>query len=201
METDPERGLAELRVAVELFEADPSPFGRHWLEESRGRLAQAEQQIAQRAPLGDVLEGRRAESSEEWNAAVQYGYEQKRYRDVVALTEDTLRDAPELVGDLWGLYNTACCAALLAASVDASVTADERVRARGFALDWLSRDLERWMARVGKGGADAVRDEFARALADPDFVSLRGGAIDELPEAERAAWRELWKRIEAGAAK
>jgi serine/threonine-protein kinase len=204
LETDPERGLAELRVAVELFEADPSPFGRHWLEESRGRLAQAEQQIAQRAPLGEVLEGRAAVSSDEWNAAVQYGYEQKRYREVLELTEATLRDAPELIGGMYGAYCPACVAALLAADVEAAgIGTQERAHLREQARAWLAREIERWIAQIEQGAPDAGDSHgmLIHVQGDPDLASVRGAAIDALPESEREAWRALWKRIEAGAAK
>ncbi len=46
-----------------------------------------------------------------------------------------------------------------------------------------------------------ARDHFRN---DPDLAPIRGAAIDALPEAERAAWRELWGSLaasEAGAKK
>ncbi len=186
-----DEALELYRDAADLFSEDPSPFGRQWLEESRARIASLEQQIASHADLEAVLAGRAPVSSEEWNAAIQFAYAQHRYREAVELTERTSRDATEQIEDGFGLYDTACCAALLAASADASVDAEDRMHARALAREWLSRSAGRWKAR----------DAFQHALVDADLAGVRGAAIDGLPEAERAAWRALWQQIEAGAAK
>jgi tetratricopeptide (TPR) repeat protein len=199
-----EPALALFRDAERIFADDPSPFGRAWLERSREVIALAEKGLARLPALSEVLDGRRAVSSEEWNAAVQFGYDQKRYREVVALTESTLRDAPELIGGFYGAYFPACVAALLAAEGEvAGIATDERARLREEARVWLTREAERCITQLDTGGSDAedCRDFLKHVQEDPDLASVRGGAIDALPESERMAWRALWKRIVEGAAK
>jgi len=198
-----QRASIELAKAAELFAQDPSPFGREWLERSRDGIAASEQHVAQSTTLSEVLEGRTAVSMDEWNAAVRLGYDRQRYSEVVSLAEATLRDAPELIGDGSGLYDSACCAARLAASADASVAAEARVRARERARTWLERDVERRIAQLDSGGpqSTAARASLESALEDADFAGVRAEAIDRLPDAERAAWRDLWKRIAAGVTK
>jgi len=198
---DLELALVQFRKAEQLFAQDPSLQGRDWLERSRDYIARAKQNLERRAPSNEVLDGRSAGSTEEWNAAVRYGYDHHRHREVVTLTEVTLRDAPELIDEL-GTYGSACSAALLAAEPDADVSEDERLRVRELARAWLNRVVEKWMAQRGQSGVPGTtaRDGLERALADPDFASVRAEAIENLPEGERAAWRALWKRIETGTA-
>jgi len=82
-------------------------------------------------------------------------------------------------------YNAACSAALAAAAGGADA---EEWRER--ALEWLRADL-------------AAREKAATGLAaslehwkqDPDFASVRD-RVDDLPEAERDAWRSLWAAID-----
>jgi serine/threonine-protein kinase len=198
---DFERALEQFHKAADLFAEDTSPFGRDWLERTQSFIAIAERRLEQRRPLDDVLTGRAAVSSAEWEAAVEFGCQQRRCREVVELTVRTLVDAPELIDSDLGTYNSACAAALLAASTAADVTADERVRARELARTWLQRDIDRWSAQLGGGGSEGstARARLTHALEDPDFASVRGDKIDSLPEAVRAAWRELWTRIATGA--
>jgi hypothetical protein len=70
------------------------------------------------------------------------------------------------------------------------------------ARDWLAREAKRCIAQLDEGGSDASpgRELLQHMQDDPDLASVRGEEIDALPEGERAAWRELWKRIEEGAA-
>jgi hypothetical protein len=43
----------------------------------------------------------------------------------------------------------------------------------------------------------AVQQTFQHWQKDPDFDSLRGEeALTQLPEAERAAWQQLWAEVE-----
>jgi len=71
---------------------------------------------------------------------------------------------------------------------------------RGQALAWLKADLEAWGERIARGGDDARRARRAIQCAryHRDFAEVRGeAAIVRMPEPEREAWRELWKRAEA----
>jgi serine/threonine-protein kinase len=99
-------------------------------------------------------------------------------------------------------YNTACAAALAGCGKgqDADKLGDtERARLRRQALDWLQADLEAWRRRL-----DGEPDKFRPVLAEQmrhwldnaDFAEVRGpAAIAKLPEAERPAWQQLWKRV------
>ncbi|MCC7139379.1 MAG: protein kinase [Planctomycetes bacterium] len=78
---------------------------------------------------------------------------------------------------------------------------------RRLALEWLVLDLSSWPQP--SPGRDAARAAaMARALelweSSRRFASVRGAAVDALPEPERAPWRALWaevaRRREAAAA-
>jgi tetratricopeptide (TPR) repeat protein len=76
---------------------------------------------------------------------------------------------------------------------------EARARWRKQALDWLKADLELWGRQV-QDGPPAARAAAGQKLAqwqgDPALAGVRGGAIAELPEAEREAWRQLWADVE-----
>jgi superkiller protein 3 len=181
------RALVQFQRAEELFGRDSSPFGRGWVEQSRRFIAMAQRMLERPS---EVLAGRAAGSSAEWHAAIHFGHDQRRDREVMDLTEATLRDAPQFVAGGDGTYTSACSALLLATNPDAQVTDADRARARALARAWLAREVERASANDADG-----RELSRRMLADADLASVRGAAIDALPEAERAAWRELWSRI------
>jgi hypothetical protein len=68
------------------------------------------------------------------------------------------------------------------------------------ALTWLRADLAvyaRWAKGDDPKQKAAVRQRLAHWQQDADLASVRGAAIDRLPEAERAAWRRLWDAVEA----
>jgi lipopolysaccharide biosynthesis regulator YciM len=197
-----DEALEANRQAAELFAQDPSAFGRQWLEVAKQSITRLEEKSELLPYLDAVLDGRPARSSTEWNMAIRHGYDRRRHRDVVALAEDTLREAPELIDDVTGLYDSACSATLLAAGSDSDVSEAERVRVRELARAWLGREVERWIAQREQGGesATAARERLKHALEDPDFASVRGAAIERLPAGERAAWRALWQRIESATA-
>jgi hypothetical protein len=100
-------------------------------------------------------------------------------------------------------YDGACSAALAGCGQGQDAPKDEarRVRLRRQALDWLRADLAHW-AREG-----TKPDPKARALVgqtmqhwqrDRDLAGVRDqGALAQLPEAERAAWQQLWAEVEA----
>lgn len=73
----------------------------------------------------------------------------------------------------WDRYNAACCAVLAGGA--------ER---RAQALEWLRADLP------------ASEERFAHWLKDPELAAVRD-RIEELPEGERGAWRELWAEVRA----
>jgi tetratricopeptide (TPR) repeat protein len=103
----------------------------------------------------------------------------------------------------WVRYNAACAAALASCGEgrDAdTLEAKERAGLRGQALDWLRADLVAWSRQLAD--ADARTRKAAQQILqhwqkDPDLASVRGKeALAKLPEAERAAWQQLWAEVE-----
>ena len=153
--------------------------------------------------LEDILTGgQMAENSEEWVEAIERGYIRKRFSEIVALTERTLLSSPELVSGLPASevpYSSACAAARLASGATPDLADVERARVRGLALGWLAGGVESRLAQLSAGGAEAAesREWLRHASQDSDFGSVRGDALADLPEGERAAWQELWDSIES----
>src|SRR5262249_42170598 len=99
-------------------------------------------------------------------------------------------------------YNAARAAALAGCGrgKDADKLDDkERARLRRQALDWLCAELEAQGRLLDKEPARAaanVARDLQHRLADPDFAGVREPKqLAKLPEAERPAWRKLWKDV------
>jgi tetratricopeptide (TPR) repeat protein len=181
-----EEAAAEFEMALDL---DPG------FERSRSMLSR----IERHAGLLELLAGKvQASSPAEWAEAVASGYASGRFRAVVELTEATLGSAAELteVPGGWGVYNSACAAARLAADGDTQDWTAERLR--GLARDWLAKETKQWTLWIEQDGqlAEQGRARLTHALQDTDFALVRAAAIEGLPESERAAWRGLWSKIE-----
>ncbi len=191
---DVDGALAAFERAAELFAQQDGAFARQWESYSREQA----QSLRHIPALEEVLAGRRpAVSSEEWADAILVGYRQGRYAEAVALTEHTLQGLLDPSDGAWRTYNSACAAALLAADTAAELSTAERARLRGLARAWLAREIERLKASIPGGGGPAAeaRRWLEHALQDPDFASVRGDALADLPEPEQAAWQELWASI------
>jgi hypothetical protein len=100
-------------------------------------------------------------------------------------------------------YNAACSAALAGCGqgADAPEGEAERARLRAQALAWLRADLN---ARIQQAASwfPAVREEAVQALRhwreDPDLAGVRDkSGLDNLPQAERGMWRQLWDEVDA----
>jgi tetratricopeptide (TPR) repeat protein len=101
--------------------------------------------------------------------------------------------------------SSAACAAVLAATgkgEDAAQLGDkEKSRLRQQALAWLRDNLKEHARQLE--GADAktrqaVRQTLQHWQKDPDLAGVRGKeALAKLPEAERAAWQQLWAEVAA----
>jgi tetratricopeptide (TPR) repeat protein len=132
--------------------------------------------------------------------------QQQRYAAAARFYADAFASQPKLANDLGKQHRyLAACAAVRAASgqgKDAPGPDDkERPRLRQQALDWLKADLAEWARLVESGVAD-IRPVVQKGLKDwrdgPHLSSVRGvEATAKLPEAERAAWRQLWADVEA----
>jgi tetratricopeptide (TPR) repeat protein len=100
-------------------------------------------------------------------------------------------------------YNAACSAALAGCGqgIDAPAGEAKRARLRGQALEWLRADLTAWGTLARSGDAkvvQAVQGTLRHWREDSDLAGVRdAGALDQLPEAERAEWRKLWADVDA----
>jgi tetratricopeptide (TPR) repeat protein len=111
----------------------------------------------------------------------------------------------KLAHDLKGnhRYHAACAAALAASGAGkdaAKLTDAQRAAFRKQALDWLRADLDAWrglLAREPDKARTTVVQKMQHWLKDVDFQGVRGKeALSKLPEAERAAWQQLWAEVE-----
>jgi serine/threonine-protein kinase len=100
-------------------------------------------------------------------------------------------------------YNAACAAALAAAGqgADASKLDKEKSRLRKQALSWLRDSLKHYDKQLvdaeGKT-RQLVQQTLQHWQQDAALDSVRGKeALAQLPEAERAAWQQLWAEVEA----
>jgi len=196
-----DEAIARYQTIVSIVEDKGSDKAQASLKQARAILEKTQRT---KAMLDGILSGRRvAKRSVDWTMAVKRGYRTKRFREIVSLAERTLRTTPELTQGGWGAYNSACAAALLAADTEARLSAVERARVRGLAREWLARQFERWKTRSQNGDrwTLAARKACRHAVKDPDFASVRGEALEQLPEGEGDAWRALWRRIEEAADK
>ncbi len=101
-------------------------------------------------------------------------------------------------------YNAACAAARAGCGQGqdaAGLTDGERARLREQARDWLRADLRAWTKRATAGMAkdrELVRKTLKHWQADTDLAGLRDpDGLARLPEAERAACRQLWDEVAA----
>jgi tetratricopeptide (TPR) repeat protein len=100
-------------------------------------------------------------------------------------------------------YNAACCAALAACGKGEDVAKlpdPEKARLRKQALAWLNDALtiyRQQLAEEDEQRRTQVRQTLQHWQKDTDLDSVRGiKALARLPQAERAAWQELWTDVE-----
>jgi tetratricopeptide (TPR) repeat protein len=179
LETEARRGLAEL-------------------DSSDPRLAALD------ARLAAVLVGGSDTDNAERLTLAQRAYDTRRFALAARLWGEALENDAKLAQDrgLQHPYNAACAAALAASGQDrdeASPDDDARAGLRTRALGWLRGEVEAW-ARIVETGEPPGRSLVVRTLAhwatDPDLASVRGEAIDALPEGEREGWQALWADVE-----
>jgi len=193
-----EDAIASYQKALAIWSPPESEFEVLWV----GRAEDAIQQCLAWLNWETVLDGERLPNTmHEFDAAVQVGMgKAERYHDVIALTEAVLAGPPELIDAIAPIsyYRAACTAALLADRAEAESSAAERTRVRGLARTWLARAVGIWCDKLDEkdGLRAARRKRLTQALADEVFTSVRGAALESLPEAERTAWQELWAAIE-----
>jgi hypothetical protein len=127
----------------------------------------------------------------------------RRYRAALQFYTKAFAEQPKLADDLQQhhRYNAACAAALLGCGqgLDADQIDDkERTRLHRQALDWLRADLVAWGQLLDKE-QDKIRPGVAEAMQhwqqDKDFASVRGEVLNQLPEAQRQPWQQMWSDV------
>jgi hypothetical protein len=126
------------------------------------------------------------------------------YSQAFAADPQLVTDAGAQSGDV---YNAACSAALAGTdrAADSYLLDDAALaKQRAQALEWMKVSLGAW-TQVAQGGGREAAPAVAQSVGwwkdDPDMAGVRGDAIARLPETERAAWRALWKDVDALLAK
>jgi Arc/MetJ-type ribon-helix-helix transcriptional regulator len=113
-------------------------------------------------------------------------YAKARYEEAARMYLEAFTVDAALADDLVASHRyAAACSAARAAARDS-----EAAGWRGRALEWLRTDL----AARRKAATDLARD-LGRWKGDADLVGVRD-RIDDLPEAEREAWRNLWAEVD-----
>jgi serine/threonine-protein kinase len=100
-------------------------------------------------------------------------------------------------------YNAACAAVLAAAGQGEGadkLDAKEKSRLRQQALAWLRDNLQQYVKQLEDADAksrQAVQQTLLHWQKDAALESVRGAkTLAQLPEAERAAWQQLWADVE-----
>jgi tetratricopeptide (TPR) repeat protein len=127
----------------------------------------------------------------------------KRYTTAVRFYRNAFSTQPKLPPKEQAVhrYNAACAAALAAAGrgTDAdNLDAKQRSRLRQQALAWL-KDALKILDKLVEDPErrNEVRQTLQHWQKDADFDSVRGKEVlAKLPEAERAAWQQLWADVE-----
>jgi hypothetical protein len=193
--------LEEARRGHELGSRDPHwPYpSAAWVEGCR-RLVECDPLLP--AVLAGVAEPADADAALAFVRVCQFT---KRFAAAARLSATAMDAAPEMTNDPRNAirYNAACCAALAGCGKGADAPAGdaERARLRSQALTWLRADLTAW-AKLAVGGdpqaAEAVRRSLSHWREDADLSGVRDAdALEMLPAAERAEWRNLWADVDA----
>jgi tetratricopeptide (TPR) repeat protein len=170
-----------------------------WVRQAR-RLARREKE------LPDLLSGKRTPASEAERVEYAAGcILTRRYKSAARLYAEAFAAKPTLAEDPKSghRYGAARAAALAAAGQGRDAPKPdnkERARLRRQALRWLRADLVLWGKQANQGTPEArvgVQQTLRHWQKDPDLAGVRDPALERLPEAERAEWKELWGEVEA----
>jgi serine/threonine-protein kinase len=195
--------VEELRRGHHLGSRNP-----RWPYPSAQWLRQAEQLAQLDARLPAVLQGkdRPKEAAEALALAQICQLHKQHFAAAARLYTDALAADPRLAGAQPSLprYNAACAAAMAGCGQGkeaAGLGEEEGGHLRLEALAWLRADLAACRRLLERGPDNARRvavQQLQHWLADTDFAGVRGpDALAKLPQAERAAWRQLWADVAA----
>jgi serine/threonine-protein kinase len=194
--------------AIDLYRRLRERVGDHPRQHLRvaGELAGAERQAALARRLPDILRGDdRPKDAAEGLEFALLAYHARQFGLSAELYAESFRADPKLTEDLSAQfrYMAACSAALAAAgkgSSESPLDESGKARWRQQALDWLRADLAYGMmlAHTCLAAREFVSLKLRRWNADPELAGIRDeDALDELPEAQRRAWRQFWADVEA----
>jgi tetratricopeptide (TPR) repeat protein len=192
--------LESLRRGHELGTQQPG-----WRYPSAQWVSDAERLLGLEAQLPAVLGGTMAPA----DAAQRLDYARvcrftRRYAAAARLYAEAFAADAKLAENLKAdhRYNAACSAALAASPVtDPKILPDKAALGlRRQALVWLRADLALY-AKLADRDDPAARQTVQRKMRhwqkDADLASVRTrDALDQLPDDERTAWRQLWEDVE-----
>jgi tetratricopeptide (TPR) repeat protein len=164
-----------------------------------GQLQKCEALLGMEKKLAAVLQGREGPAAPSEAALLAWMCARAgKDRDAVRLYADAFRADPRLAAVLQrGFRIDAARSALLAAG--RALPAEDVVRLRGLALDWLRADLAVWadlLDRRGEPVRPAARSTLRHWQRHRDFMGVRHPwALLRLPADERRAWKRLWADV------
>jgi tetratricopeptide (TPR) repeat protein len=191
-----------IRAAKGLGRADEAAKART----ERAELAATDPAMAAlKARLDAVLNGQAPEDNAERIQLACRASEKALWASSAQLYAKALANDPKLADDRQAghRYNAACAAALVAAGEGMGAPPpDDAAKAtlRQQALEWLQAELAAWAKVQGAGPAE-MKAKIAPTLqhwkTDTDLAGIRDEKeLAKLPEAERAALKQLWTDVD-----
>jgi Flp pilus assembly protein TadD len=194
--------LTESLAAFRKADEFPNNPDNHPDKHAYLRLAERLIELDKRWPSTLTGEAKPGSPQERIELALLCFYCREQYAAAAHLYADAFKADSEFENDQHR-YEATCAAALASCGQgkDADKLSDqERAGLRQQALAWLQADLAalKWQRKNGRDADGAALSERMQEWrAGPDFVGVRGGAIEKLPEAERVGWRKLWAEVAA----
>jgi Flp pilus assembly protein TadD len=186
------------RVALSLF-----PPGKPWHEDANRLLQLCERMLALERRLTAVLRDEaRPVDPAEYLALADVAVRKRRYAVAARLNEEIFsKVAAAPPGPV--RYSAARAAALAGCGQGTDdVTASERARWRGRALEWLRAEFAVQSRLLIADAPKVIKEQARRFLlhwqSDPDLAGVRDSAsLAAFPPDERAVWQEFWSAVAA----
>lgn len=156
------------------------------------------------AKLPSLLRGEsKLTTTEERLACALLCTRKRHYAGAARFYREALESDPHCVDALHShRYNAACAAAQAGSGQGADATElseREAANLRREALEWLKSELGGWEEQLRKDpekAQTAVGKTLRHWQKDSDFSGVRGAGLENLPEAERTDWQNLWAEVE-----